>query len=221
VSVILPALDKHDSPSVKNLSFLSAEDFKEYCRSERGILESEDGQSITNFSQLVDGGVYQMGGQFRNSALSDTSRRQADSKVLEVECGLAAERACGGDAHTHNGVIFTDENGASVMELDSVVVHSAREGTPGATALIVECSYSPQPKEVDILLKKVEKFKELAPTDPHFRNCTLFVPVLGGRNWSLDTLKLCAQRKVSTVTPTGAGYILKRAFSTLVRRFPK
>jgi hypothetical protein len=55
---------------------------------------------------------------------------------------------------TVTGVTFTDENGASVMELDSVVVHSAREETPGATALIVECYYSPQPKEVGILLKK-------------------------------------------------------------------
>ena len=219
ITVIFPALEKYESPEEKKYTFETKQDYRDFCNIEKGALF--DGDSSMSFNNLKSGAVYLMGGGFRKSILTDTNRRQAEAKVLEVECGLATQRTAGGDAHIHSGVMFKGADGKDVMELDNVLVHSLKENIPNATAYIVECTYSPQQKEVDILLNKVETFKKLAPANEHFRNCTKFVPVLGGRNWPKATLDLCTSKKVSTVTPTGMGYKLNRAFCTLLRRLPK
>ena len=154
--------------------------------------------------------------------VNSDSRPRTRDKVLEVETSRAIETALGADAHTHHNVKVVGNDLRDLAEYDGVVVHSLKEGFPDATAYIVESAFSPQEGKVAKLLKKVEIFKLWAPSSsPHFRNCVAFVPVLGGRNWSQATRDLCAAKKVSTVTPTGAGYLFNRGFCTLLRRCPK
>ena len=70
------------------------------------------------------------------------------------------------------------------MEADNVVVDNS-------TAYLVECAYSPQASEIPLLFDKVQKFEELAKTDPHFASCTKFVPVLAGKHWEPSVAKAC------------------------------
>jgi hypothetical protein len=131
-----------------------------------------------------------------------------------VETSLAVETVPGADAHTHHNVKVVGNDSRDLAEYDGVVVHLLKEGVPD----IVETAFSPQEGNVAKLLKRVEIFKQWAPSSQHFRNCVAFVPVLGGRNWSQATLDLCAAKKV---TPNGAGYLFNRGFCTLLRRCPK
>lgn len=205
MQVICPALEKGDEIVIRTYTFANAEEYtKDIKDTEKGILE-KDGKTL-QFCDLVDGGVYTLGGGFRNAILNDTRRRQADDRVLQVECGQAVKLACGAEAHIHYEAVFQSAGDLPAMELDNVVVHSHKEDTPDATAYIVETSFSPQPKEVDILLKKVENFKLRAPTHPHFKNCSAFVPVLGGRKWSQATLDRCKKDNIAKVVPSGMGY---------------
>jgi hypothetical protein len=219
ITVIRPALDEDEDPERMVCTFGDEEDYKHFTLTQNGSLESNS--AVLRFRDLKDNGVYTLGGLWA-AFTSAKQQQRARDKVLEVETCLATETALGANAHTHYNVKIVG-NAYDICDLaeyyDGVVVHSLKESSPNATAYIVESDSSPQEGHVANLLKKVEIFKQWAPSSPQFRSCVAFVPVFGGRNWSKATLDLCAAKKVSTVTPTGAGYLLfNRGFCTLLRR---
>jgi len=218
ITMIFPPLEKPDEVKELNVTISDNKDWKEFVRDEHGRVE-KDGKNVRRYEDLEDGSVYVMGGDWRDSIMNDRAHRQTEAKVLEVESGASVQRHLGGSAHRHLNVIFEDGNNNRVMEVDSVVVHVGGRDVANSAAYVVESAQSPKPREVDVLLKKVEKFKELPPTHVHFKSCSTFVPVLAGRNWPAETLSLCRSKGVWTVSPSGGGYTVSRAMSTLLRRF--
>eukprot|EP01033_Poteriospumella_lacustris_P011538 gene11538-8221_t len=106
------------------------------------------------------------------------------------------------------------------MELDAVV-HLGDEGVVTSTAYIVEAAYSPQENEVKVLSDKVEKFKQLAASHPHFKAVNSVIPVLAGRHWSQRTVDAATAAKQWRVVPSGAGHQIVRGLHFLVTRIVK
>ena len=133
-----------------------------------------------------------MGGEWRDAMRNDKKDRQTEAKVLEVEAGGSVQRELGGNAHRHMNVIMMNDKNEILMDVDSVVVHVGGQDVANSAAYVVEAAQSPQPREVDVLLRKVERFKKLTPTNVHFKkSCRTFVPMLADRNWPNETLSLC------------------------------
>ena len=218
LTVVFPPLEKYDKPKSLVITIHNSEEWKDFVRNEHGRVE-KDGRIVNNYEELEDGYIYVMGGDWRDAMQNDKKHRQTECKVLEAEAGASVQRELGGNAHRHMNVIFEDKKKNVLMEVDSVVVHVGGQDVANSAAYVVEAAQSPQPREVDVLLRKVERFKKLAPTNVHFKSCRTFVPVLAGRNWPTETLSLCRSKGVWTVSPSGGGYTVSRAMSTLLRRF--
>ena len=120
----------------------------------------------------------------------------------------------------HPNVIFFDQEKIPIMELDTVV-HVGGETIRDSTAYVIESAYSPQPKEVQVLIDKVAKFTALAKTDPHYQTVTKVVPVLAGHQWPDATVKAASAAKVWRVLPSGSGHQIVRSLHTAVRRMLK
>ncbi len=103
---------------------------------------------------------------------------------------------------------------------------------PDSVANVLECAQSPQVKDVEILLDKVELFKlEVVPSSSHFRSVGTVVPVLGGRMWSEEVVQECKAKSAARVSqgmspilrmqPSGKDLKVIREFSTFARTLLK
>lgn len=166
---------------------------------------------------MNDGIYYFVGGHYQ--ALQERRLRdQVEDKVLELETALAIRNELGPTAHLHPSCIFYDEKLNPIKEIDGVVVHVDDAFSQESTAYIVEAALSPQLNKVGKLQSTVQTFMTLAPRHEHFKMVTRFIPVLGGRHWSSEVITKSQQAGQWRVSPSGAGYIVSRVFSTCCRR---
>ena len=187
---------------------------------------------MQSFDDLVDGSVYYLANGYYDAVLSNRTRAQVEDRVLEEQLSSASVEYLGGIAHVHRNIKVTGKDGKDKAEFDRVVVHEGGEGVPDSVANVLECAQSPQVKDVEILLDKVELFKlEVVPSSSHFRSVVTVVPVLGGRMWSEEAIQECKSTNVSRVAkgirpilrmqPSGKDFQVIREFSTFARTLLK
>lgn len=187
---------------------------------------------VQSFDDLVDGSVYYLANCYYDAVLSDRTRAQVEERVLEEQLSSALVEYHGGIAHVHRNIKVTDKDGKDKAEFDRVVVHEGGEGVPDSVANVLEYAQSPQVKDVEILLDKVELFKlEVVPSSSHFRSVVTVVPVLGGRMWSEEVVQECKAKSAARVSqgmspilrmqPFGKDFKVIREFSTFARTLLK
>ena len=187
---------------------------------------------MQSFDDLVDGSVYYLANGYYDAVLSNRTRAQVEDRVLEEQLSSASVEYLGGIAHVHRNIKVTGKDGKDKAEFDRVVVHEGGEDMPDSVANVLECAQSPQVKDVEILLDKVELFKlEVVPSSSHFRSVVTVVPVLGGRMWSEEAIQECKSTNVSRVAkgirpilrmqPSGKDFQVIREFSTFARTLLK
>ena len=140
------------------------------------------------YDELIDGSTYCLpNGQAVPSA---RTRAQVQYRVLEHQVSLAMVNFIGRGAHVHRNVKFTDEETKKdLVELDIIVVHEGGEDVPDSVVYVIECELSPQVKDVDLLLDKVEVFRLHAPSSLQFRSVGKIVPILAGKMWSDEVIQ--------------------------------
>jgi hypothetical protein len=203
VYVIFPAVEKNEVPRKNLVTFESDADIHKFNRVHHGSLSHANTGVVMNLANFIDDEVYTFIGGFYEANRSRQRRGQEDDKVFEHVAGLTVKNEVGAGAHMHANVIYPP-TGDAQFEIDCVI-HDGHE-TVSSTAYVVESSNSPQVREVDILLKKVEKFKASAHDMPHFKSVKTFIPVLAGRLWPKETIDMCDEKKIVRVTPSGGAY---------------
>lgn len=204
VDIVFPAPSKSEKPITKTLAFGRRDDFARYCSIEQvSLFDPSINQVILAYELLVPGRLY-----FADSARITAQRdhrafEQAESIIFERTTAMAVKLCLDGDARIHQNIKI-ESNGKFAAQFDAVVVHG--KASKEIIAYIVENARSPQPKEVERLLEKVETFKAWAPSSELFKTVTQFVPILGGQIFSDATIEECISHKVSRVAPSGAGY---------------
>ncbi len=179
--------------------FTSSERFDAYCYRERlGFKDSTDGVIITEFDMLVSGRIYVADGRWIDAQRGRLTTQQADAAILERLTALAVQCSVGDNVTIDSNVMFVP-HGAN-HEYESTVVHDCN----ASTAYIVESARSPLPGDVAKLLERVEAFKLWAAVSYRYDAVTKFVPVLGGRHFSDDTISECIAHNVSRVVSAGA-----------------
>jgi hypothetical protein len=139
-------------------------------------------------------------------------RHRVEDMVLEYETSMAVKEELGLAAHLHSNYKFM-QGLKTLAEIDGIVVHDG-----GTEVAVVECALSPQPEEVDVLLRKIKLFNEHKAEDPHFANVSRVIPVLAGKNWSnAETTQTCISKGIWRVVPTGKRFGVVRSFSTMAR----
>ena len=151
-------------------------------------------KGVQTYDALVDGSTYCVYNGYYNAVLNSKTRAQVEDRVLEEQVSSAVVKDIGKGAHVHvyRNVKFTDEKTKKdLAELDRVVVD---ESVPVPVAYVVESAFSPQVKDVQLLLDKVELFRSRAPSSSDFRSVGTAVPVLGGRMWSEEVIQECVAK---------------------------
>lgn len=169
--------------------------------------------SVEAFEDLQENVVYVGRGPFYQSIMDERTHRQVEAKVLEIEVGLAVKNSIGECCHLHMNYSFNNE-----VEIDGIVVHDGGEDVDNSVAYIIECGYNPDPKKINEVYKKVEKFYKYAKFDQHFRSVKTVVPVFGARLFSAVASQYCKDQKIWQVSPCGNGYSIIRNFSTHILR---
>jgi hypothetical protein len=213
VDIVFPAPSKSENPITKTLAFGRRDDFARYCSIEKvSLFDPSINTVVLAYELLVPGRLY-----FADSARITAQRQrdhrtfeqlQAESINLERSTAMAVKLCLDADARIHQN-IKVESNGRAAAQYNAVVVHGKADEEK--TAYIVESARSPQPKDVERLLEKVETFKAWAPSSELFKTVTQFVPILGGQIFSDATIQECISHKVSRVAPSGAhaGYELE------------
>ena len=183
---------------------------------------------VQEFDDLVDDYVYYLFNDYYNDVLDNSARARVEDRVLEDQLSLALVDYLGGNAKVHRNIKFMDEKRKDFVEFDRVVVvHGGGEDVSDSVANVLECSLSPQVKDVQQLLDKVEVFKLHVPTTTQFRSVGTIVPVLGGRMWSKEVIQECRAKSEARVLrgmspivrmqPSGKDYKVIRGFATFAR----
>ena len=220
MNVVFPPIPPSDKATGLEMWFTSDDDLKAFSRSNRGcVLLNHDRTKQLSYEDLKENSTYTVGGAYFVAISNELKRNQVEDKVLEFEAGTAVKNLLGSSCHLHFNVKFTNEvTKKDILELDSVVVHAGGENIQDSEAYVIECQLRPPLAKVQKLLKNVELFKQLAPTHPHFKSVTKFVPVLGGRLWDNEIIKLCNEKKVWRIEPSGNAYRVVRTYCTLAVR---
>ena len=121
---------------------------------------------------------------------------------MQRKAALAVQHSVVGKTLIRSNVMF--ELNGTHHEYDTIVIHDCA-ATKTSTAYIVESARSPQPEDVAKLLQRTETYKMWAGT-PNDKTVAKFVPVLGGRHISAETIRECIARNVLRVTLSGTDY---------------
>jgi hypothetical protein len=230
---------KNGVPKVFKVRLNSNAEMKEFMKENGGGMLSNDENTVAGvidgartYDDIVDGSTYYMVNGYYDAVLNYRTRTQVDDKVLEEQLSSALVEHLGGIAHVHRNIKVTGKDRKDKAEFDRIVVHEGGEGVPDSVANVLECAQSPQVKDVEILLDKVEIFKlEVVPSSSHFRSVGTVVPVLGGRMWSEEVIQECKAKSAARVSqgmspilrmqPSGKDFKVIREFSTFARTFLK
>ena len=239
IYLCLPSEMKNGVPKILKYQWNSTDAMRKSVKNQGGGDLYRDVDSVTgvmdcvqSFDDLVDGSVYYLANGYYDAILSNRTRAQVEDRVLEEQLSSALVEYLGGIAHVHRGIKVKDEQGKDKAEFDRIVVHEGGEDMPDSVANVLECALSPQVKDVEILLDKVELFKlEVVPSSSHFRSVGTVVPVLGGRMWSEEVVRECKTKSEARVSrgmspilrmqPSGKDFKVIREFSTFARTFLK
>lgn len=223
VTLIYPSVTDKDEVVKCEVTFKDEQDCHNYCRTNNGRIKMRDEERgidrFLPYDEIVDGGVYAIGGEFFRAVAEDKQHRQVDAKVFEHESALAVQREVGKGAHIHENILF--EHDKQNREIDGIVLHLGGKDVPNSTAYIIEAQISPPLTKIDKLLDKVRLFEKFHPSSSHFNSVTKVVPVLAGKRWSEDVIKACAKEKIWRVTPSANGYKIIRSFHTLLLKIKK
>jgi len=223
ITLIYPNVTEKDEVVKCKVILEDKKDYYEYCRANNARIRRRDEEEkidcYLSYNEIVNGGVYAVGGEFFRSIAEDKQHRQVDAKVFEHESGLAVQSEVGSGSHLHENIVI--EHDGNKREIDGIVVHKGGQDVPNSTAYVIEAQISPPITKIDKLLNKVELFKKYIPSSPHFRSVTKVIPVLGGKKWSKDLTEACVAKNIWRVTPSGNGYKIIKSFHTLVMKLKK
>jgi hypothetical protein len=235
IYLCLPSEMKNGVPKILKYRWNSTDAMRKSVKNQGGGDLYRDVDSVTgvmdcvqSFDDLVDGSVYYLANGYYDAVLSNRTRAQVEDRVLEEQVSSALVEDLGGIAQVYRGLKAKDEQGKDKAEFDRIVVPKGGDGVPDSVANVLECALSPQVKDVQILLDKVELFKlEVVPSSSDFRSVVTVVPVLGGRMWSEEVIQECKATNVSRVVkgmrpilriqPSGKDFQVIREFSTFAR----
>ena len=237
--VCLPSEMKNGVPKIFEVRLNSNAEMKEFIKDNGGGMLSNDKNTVAGvikgartYNDIVDGSTYYLVNGYYDAVLNNRTRAQVEDRVLEEQLSSALVEDLGGIAQVYRGLKAKDEQGKNKAEFDRIVVPKGGDGVPDSVANVLECALSPQVKDVQILLDKVELFKlEVVPSSSDFRSVVTVVPVLGGRMWSEEVIQECKATNVSRVAkgmrpilrmqPSGKDFQVIREFSTFARTLLK
>ena len=198
---------KNEEPAIFEIKLNNDAQMREFLRNNGGGMLSVFDDTVSpvtkgvqTYDALVDGSTYSFYNGYYNAVLNNKTRAQVEDRVLEEQVSSAMVNDIGKGAHVHRNVKFTDKTTKKdIVELDRIVVHDGGEDVPDSVVYVMECALSPQVKDVNLLLDKVEAFQLHAPSSSHFHSIRTIVPVLGGRMWSQEVLQECKAKSETRV----------------------
>ena len=188
---------KNEEPIIIKVRLNNDAEMKDFMKENGGGMLFNDENTVGNvidgvrtYDDIVDGSTYYMFNGYFDPVLNNRTRRLVNDRVLEDQLSSALVEHLGGTAHVHRGIKAKDEEGNDKAKFERIVVHEGGEGLPDSVANVLECALSPQLKDLEILLDKVEIFKlDVVPSSSHFSSVETVVPVLGGKMWSEEMIQ--------------------------------
>jgi hypothetical protein len=185
-----------------------------------------DMKFVNDFSSLVDGGEYRV-----DQGYNFIKRSQDEDKIVEIESSYAMDdyvKKDYPDAHLHqNLIIYENQGGKKLIEIDAISHGSVDKPT---FALLLESKFKVHQNDIDKVNLKVASFEKLILSSKsnnnnlyatlgsyqpkefslsHFHNVREIYPILSGSLFRPELINLCHDKKVSTISPSGAKYAVK------------
>jgi hypothetical protein len=202
VHLVVPPWDIDHQPVTKTITFCSSEELRQYCSVHHfSIRDPATNHVVFAFEHLVSGQIYVANGAYA-TPLKRSMEQDITDAIFEREVALAVQRSVGSDARIYPLVAFILQG--KYHSSAAIVVHDC-DASKTSTAYIIKMNYLCAGGVAE-LLSTVEAFKAWVVTSYRFKAVTKFVPVLGSRCFSEETISECITHNVSRLALSDAGF---------------
>lgn len=216
-------------PYIKNLT-LNTNSFASFIRGYKiKCLEQPNGESVFEFDDLENGGVYKaitdFGGQI--------NRCQIDDEVLEMETSqqlyqaLCSSNKNTANAHMYQNLKVYEGNNKNVLSQFDAIFTIHENASNNTKAIVMEAKTKVHPNDLQLVLNRMLLFQNYSNfasmlTFTHgydplvgklpfslFSNITHVMPCLAGNYFPMEMVDDCSKNGIIHVFPSGARYKVK------------